>query len=522
MLGPRLSPFSRVHWWLVFLVAAHGTLVRGCTRNKVVLIAVVALVSAAVYLVALNMAIAIAYPADTTTGAFTVAMRETLKPDCAVGWLLTAVALFIVCLVAQISCSRYAAGKWNRGMRAVFQRWLLLLVSVVFICTMAFTYGFETMRLQRSADQQLGGEISYVDLQIDDYQSKLNQLTELESQSILDKADTAAGILELSPNAISSTESIASLADLLNLSSLTVVDADGIVVADSDGQGVGIYDFFTNSTTEVYKSLVDGTQGSLVEQPRASVGLEGVKDGEYLLFAGVTRTDAPGFVQVSIPASSYEAALSAASLEHLGDDYYIGQSGGIVVIQDGIVVTSTDKEMRGQDVTGYLDIDAEGYEDDSLGTIVDSDTGELFFARFDTYDSFQIMIYQPVSEVYSNRDFIMAWSTLFYLVLFTAVFLLARRLLDVVVIDGIAKTNSTLSRITNGDLNQKVEVRSNTEFDSLSTGINTTVDALKGSIAEAAARIDRELATARAIQSSALPAPSRPSRRLRTSTYSLP
>ena len=50
-----------------------------------------------------------------------------------------------------------------------------------------------------------------------------------------------------------------------------------------------------------------------------------------------------------------------------------------------------------------------------------------------------------------------------------------------------------------------VDVRANAEFDELSTDINSTVDKLKGYIAEAAARIDRELDFARTIQKSALP-----------------
>ena len=59
--------------------------------------------------------------------------------------------------------------------------------------------------------------------------------------------------------------------------------------------------------------------------------------------------------------------------------------------------------------------------------------------------------------------------------------------------------------ITQGDLNERVEVKTNNEFVALSEGINSTVTALKEAIAEAAARIDAELEVARAIQRSSLP-----------------
>ena len=54
-------------------------------------------------------------------------------------------------------------------------------------------------------------------------------------------------------------------------------------------------------------------------------------------------------------------------------------------------------------------------------------------------------------------------------------------------------------------MNVTVDVRSSREFSSLSDDINSTVSTLKRYIAEAAARIDKELEYAKQIQLSALP-----------------
>ncbi|MBO7319098.1 MAG: SpoIIE family protein phosphatase, partial [Clostridia bacterium] len=71
--------------------------------------------------------------------------------------------------------------------------------------------------------------------------------------------------------------------------------------------------------------------------------------------------------------------------------------------------------------------------------------------------------------------------------------------------NNLQKINGTLSEITGGNLNVKVDVRSNAEFSSLSDDINSTVATLKRYIGEAAARIDKELEYAKQIQLSALP-----------------
>lgn len=73
------------------------------------------------------------------------------------------------------------------------------------------------------------------------------------------------------------------------------------------------------------------------------------------------------------------------------------------------------------------------------------------------------------------------------------------------VVDNIYKINDSLAAITEGELDTVVDVRSHVEFEDLSDDINSTVDTLKRYIKDAEARIDAELAFAKAIQHSALP-----------------
>ena len=120
-------------------------------------------------------------------------------------------------------------------------------------------------------------------------------------------------------------------------------------------------------------------------------------------------------------------------------------------------------------------------------------------------ESLRVCIMMPAEKVFKDRSDVMLWSTISSLVMLLAVFSVVAMLLDRVVVRRIDETNGVLARITEGDLAAHVDVRNTTEFESLSDGINDTVVALKGWIAEAASRMDTELATAKAIQESALP-----------------
>ena len=91
------------------------------------------------------------------------------------------------------------------------------------------------------------------------------------------------------------------------------------------------------------------------------------------------------------------------------------------------------------------------------------------------------------------------------IIIFATLFVFIYVLIKRVIINNLKKINSSLGLITGGDLNVMVDVRANEEFASLSDDINSTVATLKKYIAEAAARIDKELEYAKQIQLSALP-----------------
>ena len=111
----------------------------------------------------------------------------------------------------------------------------------------------------------------------------------------------------------------------------------------------------------------------------------------------------------------------------------------------------------------------------------------------------------PLSEVFWSRNILSYETALADILLFSIVYAMIYLLMQVIVVKNLNKVNDSLAKITEGDLNEVVDVRSSLEFASLSDDINETVDALKGYISEAEHRYEKELEMARTIQLSALP-----------------
>ncbi len=201
---------------------------------------------------------------------------------------------------------------------------------------------------------------------------------------------------------------------------------------------------------------------------------------------------------------------------------------GIIVITDekGTIIGSDDTEkfVVGAsllELIGYEDALAEsnpvayafeGLEEKDPWSIAIQDTDEngvttmdLLFLVIGSFGDGYVFMMKTVSMVYAGRFIMMAALTLLAIALIAATAVLAAVLLRRVVVRRIDETNTSLEKITGGDLNERVGVRDSREFSSLSAGINTTVSALKDTIAEVEHRNAQDLATAKAIQESALP-----------------
>ena len=129
------------------------------------------------------------------------------------------------------------------------------------------------------------------------------------------------------------------------------------------------------------------------------------------------------------------------------------------------------------------------------------------FYRVDTLSNGEsLIVLLPSDEVYDDRDAAAYETALADILLFTVIYVLISMLVQGIVVNNLDLVNESLNKITNGDLNETVNVYNSSEFASLSDDINQTVEVLKGYIDAAEKRIAQELEFAKQIQESALPA----------------
>ncbi len=181
---------------------------------------------------------------------------------------------------------------------------------------------------------------------------------------------------------------------------------------------------------------------------------------------------------------------------------HIGQTGYILVFDKNVNIVSAPPDFPVEKFVNGVRGTTVPKPDETFEVPAEDGT---VLCRYEVSEGYYVVAGLPQAEAMQMRNIALYVNTFMEILVFAILFALIYLLIKRVVVNQIKSVNRSLAKITGGNLDEVVNVRSNEEFASLSDDINSTVDTLKRYIAEASARIDTELEFAKNIQASALP-----------------
>lgn len=373
----------------------------------------------------------------------------------------------------------------KRTISNTFLRWLLLIVVLAFAMSMIFSWTLQTRLSQHSAANLLRLNIKDVRQDvIDASDANLLALT----RAIAHEIDNGAPVNEVG---------LSSLMNWHNVAEINIINQDGIITGTTHAAFLN-YDMRSGEQSAEFLCLLDSTETEHVQSYQPTT-----YDPSLLRKYAAVKLKQGGFVQVAYDAERFQRDIDHLVIK-VARNRHVGQEGCIIIVDENWNIVSDRNHNEGQNlfVTGiWIDRDTMPEE-----TVFRTDVyGEHCSCMYVFTEGYYLVATMPENEILLQRNTSVQLTAilevLVFVTLFVVIFMLVRKL----VVNNINRVNNSLSKITQGDLEETVDVRSNTEFSSLSDDINATVSTLKQYIAAAAARIDEELAFAKNIQQSALP-----------------
>ena len=277
---------------------------------------------------------------------------------------------------------------------------------------------------------------------------------------------------------------------------INIIDQNGIITESTDPSVIG-FDMHSGAQSSAFLVLLDGTQ-ELV-QPLGPISLDASIIRKY---AAHTLSDG-SFVQVGYDFEDFQDDI-ADEIQGITKNRHVLETGLVMILDENNSIVSLRGDLTGVNLRELL-----------LTKTVDGETGvlrritlagERAYWMYDELEGYRIVAGVLVREALESVRTSGTLTAVTGILFFTLLFFVLSSLVKKNVVRPIDRVAQTLSCIADGDLEAKAAVKTTREFEMISDGINSTVDSLKAHIAREAARIDEELAYARKIQLSALPA----------------
>ena len=400
-----------------------------------------------------------------------------------------AVGLSII-LVSLFSHEQFFRKRTSEGIAHTFQRRLLSCIVIAYLITSTFT-----LILQNGMAQIETQEVFTV--AINDVETAVR---EKSNRQLLKIAEQVKQEYEKDP-----TVSLSNLVKKYGIKEINVVAPNGIIINSTEADVINSYDMNSKAQSKEFVEMLKD-QDSFVQDysPR------GKDESVWRKYAAVNLTES-GFIQVGYDSEQFRKMLDEFVIDFT-KNRHVGTSGFVAVLDEQLCMVIDDayagkhissiginppKEMQQGKTATTL------YNANVVDGINDLSAEYMYVFKF--VEGYCLIAAMPVDEAMFMRDASMLTSVFMQVIIFATLFVFIYLLIKRVIINNLKKINDTLAQITNGDLSVTVDVRSNVEFASLSDDINSTVATLKEYIAEAAARIDKELEYAKQIQLSALP-----------------
>lgn len=383
----------------------------------------------------------------------------------------------LISLLSDRKKARCEGSKRQLRISQTIQKWLLVTIIAAFAATSYFVFNLQD---QMAAVQ---GE-KLLNLALDETEADIRDAS---NENLLLIAYRLKGELEFG------NDDLKSIAEEYGIAEINIVNSDGIIIESTENNFIG-YDMHNGEQSAQFLCLLRDREsfvqdyGPIAFDPSVSRKYAGVKYGA-------------GLIQVGYDAAQFQSDIDQ-DIVGITKNRHVGETGYILIIDEQFNVVSAPEALHLSSLRDAVNAAEVSMMNVTFKMEMD---GETCWCRYRNVEGYYLISVLPEEEALNMRNIALYVNSFMEVIVFAVLFGLIYILIKRVVVDQIKCVNSSLAKITDGNLNETVNVRSNQEFASLSDDINMTVDTLKRYIDEASKRVDQELEFAKNIQRSVLP-----------------
>ena len=350
----------------------------------------------------------------------------------------------------------------------------IVLASMTLLCFVIESY-FSDMKMGETAQVRL----SDAKERISQSASAIAEVTAEMNEEYLVKTRAFAEMIELDPTILDNAEKLEKIRSELKVDELHVTDENGIIKWTTVPECLN-FDFMTSEQTKpIMKCLEDSTY-ELAQEPQ----LNGTR-GILFQYISVPRRDKKGIVQIGMEPKKLAEALKENTIDAMLKNITVGKHGTM------FAVNKSDKTLAAFYDENYIGKAAKevGIEDDTLelpeGKVVRRYIlGQAKLICMKQVGDYYIGTLVPSDESIDQALMSTGVIMILALIAFSLLTLLVIRTINKNVVSSLGSFVKKIEEISQGNENERVNIRNFKEVDTLSNGFNALLDGIKEKINE--------------------------------------
>ncbi len=291
------------------------------------------------------------------------------------------------------------------------------------------------------------------------------------------------------------SEFLSYLKDREGYEELCIVDVDGVVVSSADPAEIG-FDFHTSDRYKVFLSLPEEEKTCIHEA-------KSEKTGRMTEYAGASFPDRSGYVFFGVG----QDVLMEDCLPELKSSMRkrrVGNEGFLLLCDKDLNILADSNSGSGRLNSDEFAESMEKSLEIAAPVIASLDGKWQMLYACEEY-GYYIVGFYPFSEAFGEL-----FSTLYVIILievliFALVFLIVYLILRGKIVKEIEEINQSLFKITEGNLEEKIDVQGSHELNLLSEHINNTVEKLRAMVDRESAAMKREMKLSYDLRQASIP-----------------
>lgn len=353
-----------------------------------------------------------------------------------------------------------------RTLKNIISRYMMLLTCILVAAILAVIIFLQVVTEQRQARENAERTLYQIEQLLIQNQEELREIEKEYSETCLHNAEVIAYIIQNDPSVLESIGELKKLAEYVEVDEIHIFDETGRIYAGTHPQ---YYDFTFDSGEQMmfFKPMLQDRSLKLVQEITPNTA-----EAKLMQYSAVWSEDGKFIVQVGMEPVNVMKATEKNELSYLFSLFRVNLEAEYyaVDIQSGEIVGSTQLECVGMNIAD-IGLELEEFEDGGKGfhSMVN---GERAFCVFKEVDSNYIGRVISNAELYGRIPGVTVALAACLIVIALILSYAVTRYMNRYVVAGVHDVNEKLHSISQGNLDEMIEINSSVEFSELSHDIN--------------------------------------------------